>query len=82
MEDVAKYVERIIVMNRGEILFDDVPKTVFREYKKLEEVGLAAPQITYIMNQINKEVCPVDIDATTVEDARDEILRAMRFWHD
>lgn len=82
MEDVAKYVERIIVMNKGEILFDDVPKTVFREYKKLEEVGLAAPQITYIMNQINKEVCPVDIDATTVEDARDEILRAMRFWHD
>lgn len=82
MEDVAKYVERIIVMNRGEILFDDVPKTVFREYKKLEEVGLAAPQITYIMNQINKEVCPVDIDATTVEDARDEILRAMRLWHD
>ena len=82
MEDVAKYVERIIVMNRGEILFDDVPKTVFREYKKLEEVGLAAPQITYIMNRINKEVCPVDIDAATVEDARDEILRAMRFWHD
>lgn len=82
MEDVAKYVERIIVMNKGEILFDDVPKIVFREYKKLEEVGLAAPQITYIMNQINKEVCPVDIDATTVEDARDEILRAMRFWHD
>ena len=82
MEDVAKYVERIIVMNKGEILFDDVPQIVFREYKKLEEVGLAAPQITYIMNQINKEVCPVDIDATTVEDARDEILRAMRFWHD
>ena len=82
MEDVAKYVERIIVMNKGEILFDDVPKIVFREYKKLEEVGLAAPQITYIMNQINKEVCPVDIDATTVEDARDEILRAMRLWHD
>lgn len=48
MEDVAEYVDRIIVMNRGEVLFDDMPKEVFKEYKKLEEVGLAAPQVTYI----------------------------------
>ena len=48
MEDVARYVDRIIVMNRGEKIFDDTPKRVFRHYKRLEEVGLAAPEVTYL----------------------------------
>lgn len=43
MEDVAKYVERIIVMNHGQVMFDDTPKEVFRHYKELETIGLAAP---------------------------------------
>ena len=46
MEDVAKYVERIIVMNKGSVLYDDTPKKVFKHYKELEQVGLAAPQVT------------------------------------
>ena len=46
MEDVAKYVDRIIVMNQGSVMYDDVPKEVFRHYKELEQVGLAAPQVT------------------------------------
>ena len=46
MEDVAKYVERIIVMNHGQVMFDDTPKEVFRHYKELETIGLAAPQVT------------------------------------
>ena len=46
MEDVARYVDRIIVMNKSRVMFDDAPKMVFRHYKELEEVGLAAPQIT------------------------------------
>ena len=54
MEDIAKYVERLIVMNRGEVVFDDTPKAVFSHYKELEEMGLAAPQITYIMNDLKK----------------------------
>ena len=52
MEDVAKYVDRIIVMNKSRVMFDDEPKKVFRHYKELEEVGLAAPQITYIMQTL------------------------------
>ena len=52
MEDVAKYVERIIVMNQGEVMYDDVPREVFRHYKELESVGLAAPQVTYIMHTL------------------------------
>ena len=50
MEDVANYAERIIVMNNGSVMFDDTPKKVFKHYKELEKIGLAAPQITYIMH--------------------------------
>ena len=77
MEDVAKYVERIIVMNRGSVLYDDVPKEVFRHYRELEQVGLAAPQVTYIMQALAKKGMPVDTSATTVEEAVQEILRKM-----
>ncbi|MDD2972290.1 MAG: energy-coupling factor transporter ATPase [Lachnospiraceae bacterium] len=78
MEDVAKYVDRIIVMNKGCVLFDDAPKQVFRSYQKLEEVGLAAPQVTYIMHEINDKVFPVNMDVTTLEEAKNEILQAMK----
>lgn len=77
MEDVAKYVERIIVMNKGSVLFDDAPKAVFRHYKELEQVGLAAPQVTYIMQALKEKGLPVSTEATTVLEARDEILRAL-----
>ncbi len=69
MEDVARYVERIIVMNQGEILFDDTPKKVFRHYKKLEDVGLAAPQETYLMHDLQALGWDVDSDASTAEEA-------------
>ncbi len=78
MEDVAKYVDRIIVMNKGAILFDDIPKKVFRSYLQLEEVGLAAPQVTYIMNTVNEKVFPVNTDVTTLDEAKNEILEAIR----
>lgn len=77
MEDVAKYVDRIIVMNQSRILFDDVPKEVFRHVKELEEVGLAAPQITYIMQALKEKGLNVDTDITKIEEARDAILKAL-----
>lgn len=77
MEDVAKYVDRIIVMNKGKIMDDDVPKEVFRHYKELEEVGLAAPQITYIMQELRAKGLRVDTDITSVEEAKKAILQAM-----
>ena len=58
MEDIAKYVERLIVMNHGEAVFDDEPKKVFSHYKELETMGLAAPQITYIMHALKHMVFP------------------------
>lgn len=77
MEDVAKYVERIIVMNRGSVLYDDAPREVFKHYKELEQVGLAAPQVTYIMQALAKQGMPVDTAVTTIAEAEQEILRAL-----
>lgn len=77
MEDVAKYVERIIVMNRGSVLYDDTPREVFKHYRELEQVGLAAPQVTYIMQALAKHGMPVDTSATTIAEAEQEILKAL-----
>lgn len=77
MEDVAKYVERIIVMNQGSVLYDDTPKEVFKHYKQLEEIGLAAPQVTYLMQALHESGMPVETDATTIEEAKKEILRVL-----
>lgn len=76
MDDVARYVERIIVMGHGKKVFDDTPKAVFRHYQELEELGLSAPQITYIMNLLRDQGLDVKTDALTVEEAAGEILRA------
>lgn len=78
MEDVARYVDRIIVMNRGEKIFDDTPKRVFRHYKRLEEVGLAAPEVTYLMHELRAQCIPVSTDITLVEEAADEIERVLK----
>ena len=75
MEDVAKYVSRLVVMNHGEKVFDGTPKEVFRHYKELENIGLAAPQITYVVHALRERGIPVSEDVTTVEEARDEILK-------
>ena len=74
MEDVAKYVDRIIVMNQGSVMFDDIPKRVFAHYRELEAVGLAAPQVTYLMHELAAAGIPVSVDATTVAEAKEEIL--------
>ena len=78
MEDVAEYVDRILVMNKGQLIFDDVPKEVFKHYEELEEMGLAAPQVTYIMDKLIKEGVVEDSNATTILEAKDEILKAFQ----
>ncbi len=75
MEDVAEYVDRIIVMNKGSVMYDDVPKEVFRHYKELEDVRLAAPQVTYIMHALREKGMQVDVDATTIEEAASSIAK-------
>lgn len=75
MEDVARYVDRIMVMNQGQLIFDDKPRNVFAHYKELEQVGLAAPDVTYIMNELRDAGLDVDTDAITIEEAKESILR-------
>lgn len=74
MEDVAEYVDRILVMNAGAILLDGTPKEVFSHVEELESIGLAAPQMTYIMRALRSAGLPVKTDALTVEEAAAEIL--------
>ena len=77
MEDIARYVERILVMNQGKKAFDGTPKEVFAHYKELETMGLAAPQITYIMHALRENGLAADTSAITVEEARNSILKAL-----
>ena len=77
MEDVAKYVQRIIVMNQGSVMFDDTPREVFKHYRELEQVGLAAPQVTYLMHELREKGLNVNVEATTVEEARESLLEAL-----
>jgi energy-coupling factor transport system ATP-binding protein len=78
MEDIARYAQRLIVMNQGQIMYDDTPKEVFNHYKELEQMGLAAPQVTYIMNKLNERGISIDTSATTIEEAKAEILRSVQ----
>ena len=77
MEDIARYVERILVMNKGEKAFDGTPREVFAKYKELEAIGLAAPQITYIMHDLYDAGLKVDTQAITIEEAKESILSVL-----
>ena len=76
MEDVAKYVGRILVMNDGRLMYDDVPREVFAHYRELEKIGLAAPQVTYIMHALKERGMDVDTDAITIEEGFKSICKA------
>lgn len=78
MEDVADYVDRMIVMSHGSVLYDGTPREVFAHYRRLEEIGLAAPQVTYLMQELREHGFSVQQDITTIEEARQEILRAFQ----
>ncbi len=77
MEDVAEYADRIIVMNKGKVAFDNSPKEVFKHYKELEAMGLAAPQVTYIVNRLREEGFDIPSDPITVDKAVDAIMIMM-----
>ena len=75
MEDVARYVDRLIVMNRGSVFMQGTPAQVFRHYEALERIGLAAPQVTYTMHSLKDAGFDVDVNVTTITQAKAEILK-------
>ncbi len=77
MDDVARYVQRIMVMNAGNLLMDGAPHDIFAHVRELEDIGLAAPQVTYILDKIRARGLPVRTDCLTVEETAEEILRAV-----
>ena len=77
MEDIARYADRIIVMNHGSVMYNDNPEKVFEHYQELEKIGLAAPQVTYIMHDLAEKGLPVKVNVTTVEEAADEIMKVL-----
>ena len=74
MEDVANYASRIVVMDKGRVQMDGTPKEVFRNYKELEKMGLAAPQVTYLSHALKEKGFAIDTDITTVAEAKEAIL--------
>ncbi len=82
MEDIARYADRLIVMNKGTVMYNDEPKKVFEHYRELEKVGLAAPQVTYIMHDLAGKGLQVRTDVTTVSEAADEIMRVLKGGYD
>lgn len=78
MEDVAKYVNRLLVMNQGQLVMDQETSKVFSRYRELEEIHLAAPQVTYVMNKIKEMGFPINSEVTTVDEAKNEILKVLQ----
>lgn len=77
MEDVAHYVQRLIVMNQGQVAYDGTPREVFMHWQELESIGLAAPQVTYIMNRLRDRGMNVKTDVITIDEACEEIRKAL-----
>ena len=75
MEDVADYVDRIIVMNHGSVMLDGTPAEVFSHMEELEAASLAVPQVTYLMQNLKKAGFAVRDSVTTIEEAKEEILK-------
>lgn len=78
MEDVARVASRIIVMQRGKCILDDIPKKVFSNIDILENAGLAVPQITYVMRNLKQKGFNVSEEIYTVEQAKVELVRLLR----
>lgn len=78
MEDMAKVADRLIVMSNGECVLNGAPKEVFKEVKTLEEIGLAVPQITYLIARLREKGFYIQDDIVTVDEAKDVILNLLR----
>lgn len=77
MEDMAKIAERLIVMNQGKIVLDGTPKEVFRHIELLENIGLAVPQISYLIKALVDKGFDIDPDILTVEEALTHLTKKL-----
>lgn len=78
MEDVAKFAQRIIVMNHGKVELQGTPAQVFKEVDILEDIGLAVPQVTYLVRELRKKGFDISTDVYTIEQAKNELLSILK----
>ena len=78
MEDVAKFAEKVIVMNAGKVALQGTPAEVFKEIDTLEEIGLGVPQVTYLMKKLKEKGFNVSEDIYTIEQARKELMNILK----
>lgn len=78
MDDVARYAERILVMNQGELVLDGAPEKVFRYRKELREIGLDVPQSTNILYELRDRGMDLDVNGITPEQAAQNIADYLR----
>lgn len=78
MEDVGKLAERIIVMNKGTVALQGKPSEVFKEIDTLESIGLAVPQVTYLMRELRRKGFNVSDDIYTINQAKDELIKSLK----
>lgn len=78
MDDVARYAERILVMNQGELVLDGAPEKVFRYRKELREIGLDVPQSTNILYELRDRGMYLDVNGITPEQAAQNIADYLR----
>lgn len=77
MEDVSEYADRILVMNKGRLVFDDTPVNVFSHYDELIAMGLSVPASNRILHKLSQQGVPVNTDAITVSGAVQEIIKVI-----
>ena len=78
MDDVAEYAERTIVLDHGKVVYDDETRKVFMHWEKLEEMGLSAPEILYIVKMLREKGIDIPQDIMSVDEARDELLKVLK----
>ena len=78
MEDVAKVANRVLVMDKGKCILDGTPEKIFREIDTLESVGLAVPQVTYLIRELRNKGFDLSQDIFTIEKAKQELLKILK----
>lgn len=77
MEDIAKLVDRIIVMSKGKVVLTDTPRNVFMQTDMLKSIGLDVPQVTHLVNELNKKGLGLK-DCISVDEAYAELVKYLR----
>lgn len=75
--DEAAQAERVVVMDSGRIIMDDVPKKIFSQVDRLTEVGLDVPQVTQLAYGLKKEGVDISLEVLSEEDMLEEISRVI-----